>query len=86
MSPITWTKPSGLEITTNDEPATVAYCESLGWERHEEGDELTLGKLKKMTGKGLKALIEEYELDVSTDGKVDEIRAAVIDALTEDDE
>ena len=28
-----WTKPSGLKIETNDEPATIAYCESLGWKK-----------------------------------------------------
>lgn len=28
-----WTKPNGSEITTNDLPATVEYCLSLGWER-----------------------------------------------------
>jgi len=28
-----WTKPSGLEIETNDEPATIAHCESIGWQR-----------------------------------------------------
>lgn len=28
-----WVKPSGQEIETNDKPATVAYCESVGWER-----------------------------------------------------
>jgi hypothetical protein len=27
-----WTKPNGNEIETNDEKATVDYCESLGWE------------------------------------------------------
>ena len=33
MADISWIKPSGLEIVTNDEKATVEYCESLGWER-----------------------------------------------------
>ncbi len=28
-----WIKPSGMEIETNDLPKTIAYCESLGWER-----------------------------------------------------
>lgn len=32
---ITWTKPSGLTIETNDMEATVAYCEKLGWKRGE---------------------------------------------------
>ena len=26
-----WTKPSGLEIETNDMEATIEYCKSLGW-------------------------------------------------------
>ncbi len=30
---IIWTKPSGMEIETNDMAATVAYCEGLGWKR-----------------------------------------------------
>jgi len=29
----TWIKPNGNEIETNDETATIEYCESLGWER-----------------------------------------------------
>lgn len=87
MADISWTKPSGLEIVTNDMPATVEYCESLGWERGADGDELTIGKIKKMTGEQLKELIAKFELDVSTDGKVPDIRAAVIEAMTaEDDE
>lgn len=28
-----WKKQSGLEIETNDEPATIAHCESIGWKR-----------------------------------------------------
>jgi hypothetical protein len=28
-----WTKPSGATIETNDEPATIAAAESLGWKR-----------------------------------------------------
>lgn len=30
---IKWIKPNGNEIETNDEKATIEYCESLGWER-----------------------------------------------------
>lgn len=26
-----WIKPSGLEITTNDDEVTREYCKSLGW-------------------------------------------------------
>ena len=30
---ITWGKPSGAEIQTNDLPATIATAEGLGWKR-----------------------------------------------------
>jgi hypothetical protein len=30
---IKWTKPSGVEVETNELKATIAYCESLGWKR-----------------------------------------------------
>lgn len=30
---ITWEKPSGVEIETNDLPATIATAEGLGWTR-----------------------------------------------------
>lgn len=33
MAIIKWTKPSGLEIETNDMASTVKYCESLKWVR-----------------------------------------------------
>lgn len=33
MADITWIKPSGVEITTNDAPANVAYAEEAGWTR-----------------------------------------------------
>jgi len=39
-----WIKDNGDEIETNDLPATIAHCESLGWERVESGaddDEIT---------------------------------------------
>lgn len=26
-----WIKPSGLEIETNDDKATIDHCRSLGW-------------------------------------------------------
>jgi hypothetical protein len=28
-----WIKTNGNEIELNDEPATIAYAESLGWEK-----------------------------------------------------
>jgi len=33
---ITWMRPSGTPITTNDKKETIAFAESLGWKR--EGD------------------------------------------------
>lgn len=33
MGMITWTKPNGNKITTNDEEANVEYCEALGFKR-----------------------------------------------------
>lgn len=35
---IKWIKPNGNEIETNDLPATVDYCESLGWKRNIRGE------------------------------------------------
>lgn len=32
---ITWEKPSGREIVTNDHPANIEHAESLGWKRVE---------------------------------------------------
>jgi hypothetical protein len=26
-----WTKPSGVEVETNDSEETIEYCKSLGW-------------------------------------------------------
>lgn len=31
MKMITWVKPSGLEIQTNDNPSVIEYAKSLGW-------------------------------------------------------
>lgn len=33
---ITWVKPSGSEITTNDLKETIEYCKSLGFKRKEK--------------------------------------------------
>jgi hypothetical protein len=33
---ITWVKPNGNEITTNEEKETIEYCESLGFERKDK--------------------------------------------------
>lgn len=31
-----WTKPSGVEVETNDMPETIKYCRSLGWQEVSE--------------------------------------------------
>jgi hypothetical protein len=36
MNLITWVKPNGNEIKTNDEKATIVYAESLGWKRKDK--------------------------------------------------
>lgn len=33
MAKITWERPSGSKIETNDLKATIAACEKLGWKR-----------------------------------------------------
>lgn len=33
---ITWMRPSGTPITTNDNPATIEYAESLKWTREDD--------------------------------------------------
>ena len=46
-----WIKDNGQEIETNDLPATIAHCESLGWERDESGnndDEITAEDIEKI--------------------------------------
>jgi ribosomal protein L15 len=31
-----WTKPSGLEVETNDLPETIEYCKSIGWKEYKK--------------------------------------------------
>ena len=77
---VNWTKPSGMEITTNDFKATVEHCERLGWQR--EAEELTVEMIGAMTIPKLKGLIKEYELTVDDTLKVAELRVAVIAAMS----
>ena len=45
---ITWIKPSGLEIETGENEATIKMAESLGWERAEQSEiEFDWGKSAK---------------------------------------
>jgi len=75
---IKWIKTNGNEIETNSEKATIKYCESLGWERDEDG--LNIDKMNKLQ---LAELVAELgiESDVDMSGKIADVRAAVADAL-----
>lgn len=42
-----WTKPSGSQIETNDDAATIKYCESLGWKRAKKMVKKTVKKAVK---------------------------------------
>jgi len=33
MNKITWIRPSKVDLVTNDLPATIKYCENLGFKR-----------------------------------------------------
>lgn len=33
LGKIEWKRKSGVPLTTNDSPATIEYCESLGYEK-----------------------------------------------------
>lgn len=44
---ITWIKPSGVELETNDFPATIAAAESLGWKRKGEEEKPKRGRPPK---------------------------------------
>lgn len=84
-----WIKPSGLEITTNDNTETVAYCESLGWKAAVDtkgSADPTVDGVKKMKAAGLKKLVAEYGLDVDTSLELSKLRYAVIGTLFEPEE
>ena len=84
---IDWIKPSGLEIKTNDDTATVAHCEKLGWERVEDvpfiRDDLNVEQINGMSGKDLKRLDKQLNLGVDAKLLVADMRVAMIDALFE---
>jgi len=39
MKTITWIRPSGRELVTNDSVETIEYAEGLGWERADKPEE-----------------------------------------------
>ena len=43
---ITWDRPSGTQLETNDLPETIAYCESLGWKKASD-ETKSIDKMKK---------------------------------------
>ena len=85
---IDWIKPSGLEIKTNEDKATVAHCEKLGWERVEDvtdvpfiRDDLNVEQINGMSGKDMKRLDKQLNLGVDAKLLVADMRIAMIDAL-----
>jgi len=71
-----WIKPSGLEIETNNEKATIEYCESLGWVCEiEEPEEPT----------GTEAVDAMPEIEESKDDSFSS-NAATSGAITQDTE
>ena len=56
---ITWERPSGTTIVTNDHPETLAYAKRLGWKQAEGGSKggnrkpSSKGSTTKDTGAGL---------------------------------
>ena len=82
-----WIKPSGLEITTNDSAATVTHCESLGWKKV-SGDlfnlnDITVERINGMSGKDMKKIIKQFNLEVDASLSVKPMRKAVVNALFE---
>lgn len=70
-----WTKPSGLEIETNDKPVTIEYCKSLGWIA--EGEEEGLS-LEDMNSKQLdKYAFERFSIKLDGRKKEETLRAEV---------
>ena len=85
---IDWIKPSGLAIKTNEDKATVAHCEGMGWKRAKPASkefihqDLTVEQINGMSGKDLKRLNKQLTLGVAT-MSLDNMRVAMIDALFE---
>lgn len=51
---VTWIRPSGSEIETNDDPATLAQAVSLGWKHKPEVIEKPKVAKKKVAKKAAK--------------------------------
>ncbi len=67
-----WIKDNGDEIETNDLPATIAHCESIGWERDEsdEGsDEITDADINNVAKAAYNATRKASEEDMPAWGK-----------------
>ena len=67
-----WKRPSGREIETNDEPATVKHCQDMGWDRME-------GKGSGMTAGDTGLLVEQ------STSKIKEAVALIMESPGEDD-
>ena len=83
MNSIKWKKPSGIEIETNDLPATVAECERLGYERLTEDIDPVADIIKKMKTKDeIDSFVQtSYGLEVDTSGSIAAYKKRVIEAI-----
>ena len=85
---IDWIKLSGLAIKTNEDKATVAHCEGMGWKRAKPASkefihqDLTVDQINCMSVKEMKRLNKQLTLGVAT-MSLDNMRVAMIDALFE---
>lgn len=74
---ITWTKPSGLKITTNDKKETIEYCESLGWKR----DDAVKEKKPRKTKASKTPIVTDTECDIDVSDEIVEAGIRVIPDL-----
>tara|TARA_R110000803_G_scaffold37861_3_gene81726 strand:- start:303 stop:569 length:267 start_codon:yes stop_codon:yes gene_type:complete len=85
---IDWIKPSGLAIKTNEDKATVAHCEGMGWKRAKPASkefnhqDLTVERINGMSVKEMSRLNKQLNLGVAT-MNLDDMRVAMINALFE---
>ena len=80
-----WQKPNSTEIETNDLPATVAYCRSLGWE--EVGaSEPKVAEPASMKVEELRAALSDAGVEIPDDAKKADLVALLEGALNDPDE
>lgn len=89
---ITWIRPSGRPITTNESPASIAYAELHNWER--EGQKFVTVIEKDMsfeqainslsTKEALKSHLREvHDLKIDMRGSMESVKSKAIKAVEE---